>query len=117
MQRFAPHAVVFSGVGFFACIGYFAYLAHVIPTHPDQIAGLTARMDDHGYYFLSRPGKDGCSTWARSRASGVFRRFGHRAPSWVGYDGRRRASRAEVALFHRTGCRHGLRIFCFYWLA
>ncbi len=55
MQRFAPHAVVFSGVGFFACIGYFTYLAHVSPTHPDQIAGLTARMDDHGYYFFVSP--------------------------------------------------------------
>ena len=55
MKRFAPHVVVLCGLGFYACLGYFTYLARVSPTHPDPLAGLTVRMNDHGYYFFVSP--------------------------------------------------------------
>jgi len=55
VKRLAPYAAVLAGVGFFACLGYFTYLARVSPTYPDPSTGLIVRMNDHGYYFYVRP--------------------------------------------------------------
>ena len=54
-RRLAPYLVVFSGLGFFACISYFAYLARVSPPLPDLPTGQVARMNDHGYSFYVCP--------------------------------------------------------------
>ncbi|MDE2166183.1 MAG: hypothetical protein KGJ66_07585 [Alphaproteobacteria bacterium] len=44
-----------TGIGFFACLGYFEYLARTGPTRPDTATGLVVRMNDHGYYFYVHP--------------------------------------------------------------
>jgi hypothetical protein len=54
-RRLAPYLVVFAGVGFFACLRYFAYLARISPPHPDPVTGHVAQMNDHGYYFYVYP--------------------------------------------------------------
>ena len=54
-RRLAPYLVVFSGLGFFACLGGFAYLARISPPHPDPLTGQVMRMNDHGYYFYVYP--------------------------------------------------------------
>jgi hypothetical protein len=51
IRRLAPYLVVFAGVGFFACLSYFEYLARISPTRPDFVTGRIVQMNDHGYFF------------------------------------------------------------------
>ena len=54
-RRLAPYLVVFAGLGFFACLSYFAYLARTSPAHPDPVTDHVVQMNDHGYYFYVYP--------------------------------------------------------------
>jgi hypothetical protein len=55
MRRLAPYLMVFAGVGFFACVSSFEYLARVSPTQPDSVTGRIVQMNDHGYHFYVYP--------------------------------------------------------------
>ena len=54
-RRLAPYLVVFAGLGFFACVGYFAYLARTSPQYANALTGQVTRMNDHGYAFYVLP--------------------------------------------------------------